>query len=505
MRTPSHSSIRGRATNRTFHPSATAPTSSTSAAYASSPSPSPAVSSSFPAAAGKMDIRTPRSEKLPRSSGLQHALTFSTPTNKNDHSLRKRARTFGFGLDGAADDEAEVKGGHSLRKRARVDYAQIGDEDQTVTTTSTTTTADPSNLNSTRGRKRRVNEVDYDADDLPPSTVTKKRGRYEKPEKQRTESPASSRRKQPQRKPSTQSKSYLDQQPSDTELKDTIEVGVQYSEYESSDEQSSFKHSDTASVTSEQPQMQDSAAAEALTNQEVPESHNTVPTTTTQPQNIVSNSSADKSVKTEDAAPKHVQEFPEHENSSSPPIDPALATLSGQHTTDNNVSIDGSADEQQPSNGVPVSNPNGETEMEVSPHANKHSAEHVELTVAEDPVGGQAPQETQIESLTTPQLNESITAEEKASPQSQATETALTNGSSSTPTATDDAGIEQPNSSQPEAADDNLDLQERYKHLRPGSVVIDDNGEVMYSTPKSATAIARASQVRFKIIQNFIV
>ena len=333
----------------------------------------------------------------------------------NSNNLRKRARTFESGLDGAADDESEVKGGHSLRKRARVDYAQIGDEEETTPDNSgilAKADAKPSAAPSSRGRKRRANEVDYDTDDLPPSTVTKKRGRYEK---QRTESPASSRRKQPQRKTSTQSKTYVaEQQPSDTELKDTIEVGVQYSEFDSSDEQSSFKQSDTASIASERSTEEKVAEVVAMTNLEVSESNNIVtPTTHSEPH--VLTSSDDKPVKTEDFLTEQPQDLSNNVNSTVIEVNNIIPASPQQPPTDPNLVVNGPADEQQSTNTISVSKPDDETENRVSDTTKEVSTTSEELKVIAEPDVAQAPEETTTKSVATQPGKPTVTLD-KASP-----------------------------------------------------------------------------------------
>ncbi|KAJ9136563.1 hypothetical protein NKR23_g9732 [Pleurostoma richardsiae] len=198
---------------------------------------------------------TPKSDRPAKSStSMHHAFTFSTPVEGRGPALRKRARTFDFGLDGAADDESEVKGGHSLRKRIRVDYAQMHDDEALFGASQQDLSARTPSAPGPRGRKRRA---DDDADDFAAtSSAPKKRGRYEK----RTESPASRRKQRARKSPTPRTSSYAEQ-PSDTELKDTIEVGVTFSEHDSEGLPSFNQLSDTASVTSRDTEEEEDLAA----------------------------------------------------------------------------------------------------------------------------------------------------------------------------------------------------------------------------------------------------
>lgn len=220
-RTPSSSRGRVRAANHhtPSHPYLSSPTSTDFPSVASD-------------AMGLDDHRAaPRSDRVPKQP-LNHSFTFSTPENPRHEPGRKRARTLEYPSDGASrQDEAKVKGGHSLRKRVRIDYAQMNDDneeeqppkelqdDRTEITVS-----------GARGARKRRSTVDPHNDDegpQPPSTAPTKRVR---PEKQRTVSPKPQRRRTQQRKsisaPVARPAESPDQQPSDTELKDTIEVGA---------------------------------------------------------------------------------------------------------------------------------------------------------------------------------------------------------------------------------------------------------------------------------------
>ncbi|KAK7718623.1 hypothetical protein SLS64_002583 [Diaporthe eres] len=170
----------------------------------------------------------PRSDRVPKQP-LNHSFTFSTPENPRHEPGRKRARTLEYPSDGAAhQDEAKVKGGHSLRKRVRIDYAQMNDdneEDQAPKELQDDRTE--ITVSGARGARKRRSTVDPHNDDegaQPLSTALTKRAR---PEKQRTVSPKPQRRRTQQRKsisaPVARPAESPDQQPSDTELKDTIE------------------------------------------------------------------------------------------------------------------------------------------------------------------------------------------------------------------------------------------------------------------------------------------
>lgn len=173
----------------------------------------------------------PRSDRVPKQP-LNHSFTFSTPENPRHEPGRKRARTLEYPSDGAArQDEAKVKGGHSLRKRVRIDYAQMNDdneEDQAPKELQDDRTE--ITVSGARGARKRRSIADPHNDDEgpqpPPTTITKRA----RPEKQRTVSPKPQRRKTQQRKsisaPVARPAESPDQQPSDTELKDTIEVGA---------------------------------------------------------------------------------------------------------------------------------------------------------------------------------------------------------------------------------------------------------------------------------------
>lgn len=200
--------------------------------YLSSPT-----SADFPSVAsdamGLDDHRAaPRPDRVPKQP-LNHSFTFSTPENPRHEPGRKRARTLEYPADAAArQDEPKVKGGHSLRKRVRIDYAQMNDdneEDQANKELPDDRTE--ITVSGARGVRKRRSTADPHNDEEalpqpPPTTVTKRA----RSEKQRTVSPKPQRRRTQQRKsisaPAVRPAESPDQQPSDTELKDTIEVGA---------------------------------------------------------------------------------------------------------------------------------------------------------------------------------------------------------------------------------------------------------------------------------------
>lgn len=227
-----------------------------------------------------------RSDRAPKQ-GLNHSFTFSTPQPNNTRTTgRKRARTLDYPTDGGtptAGDDAKVKGGHSLRKRARIDYAQMNDDDDHSQHPPTVATADEPHEITVSGaravRKRKPAAEQGNAEEhqdeqpqpapAPAAVVPKKR--VPRADKQRTASPV------PQRRPYTKRKSTApaapapkedllpEQQPSDTELKDTIEVGApMVMQFTSS---SSNGHSETASNGSGRSPSHNGNAQQAIISQ----------------------------------------------------------------------------------------------------------------------------------------------------------------------------------------------------------------------------------------------
>lgn len=219
----------------------------------------------------------PRSERAPKQA-LAHSFTFSTPQTTTRTTGRKRARTLEYPTDsGDAGDDAKVKGGHSLRKRVRIDYAQMNNEDDAEIPRQAT--EDPQQITVSgaarpirAARRKPVAGTDYEEHEEqqpPPSTVAQKKIRAPK---QRTVSPApvAQKRAYTKRK-STASTAPVgnpspEQQPSDTELKDTIEVGAPLAmQFTSSS--SNSQPSDTASSNSGQSPSQNGHSQQVVASQ----------------------------------------------------------------------------------------------------------------------------------------------------------------------------------------------------------------------------------------------
>lgn len=227
---------RGRAKNHSHSLSLSHSHSHTS----SSPVAPEDVSSS---ATPNMDL-APRSERAPKQ-GLGHSFTFATPQpSAGKPAGRKRARTLEYPTDSATvtgsaaadNDAAKVKGGHSLRKRVRIDYAQMAEDPEDHIFNTPVAEPQPQEITvsgARAARKRKpvadVNHEEQEEQPQPAAVPPKKRA--PRADKQRTASPV------PQRRPYTKRKSIApaaapveepspEQQPSDTELKDTIEVGA---------------------------------------------------------------------------------------------------------------------------------------------------------------------------------------------------------------------------------------------------------------------------------------
>ncbi|KAM4058674.1 hypothetical protein HRG_006372 [Hirsutella rhossiliensis] len=155
------------------------------------------------------------------SRAAQQAFAFSTPGPNRPQSSKKRSRTmdgFNFADDDFADDGSPKKGGHSLRKRARVDYTLEHIDDEVMVPNSTMASS-----SSTRGRKRKSDNMDASEDFYGP-TPAKKRGNSLGADA------LSSVRRNPARK-STETRIYEE----DDDVKDVIEVGVSFSDVDESD------------------------------------------------------------------------------------------------------------------------------------------------------------------------------------------------------------------------------------------------------------------------------
>ncbi|PHH89681.1 hypothetical protein CDD83_5511 [Cordyceps sp. RAO-2017] len=163
----------------------------------------------------------PQSRRNSRAT-QQHSFSFSTPGPKRLQAPKKRART----MDGSAsaafaadddyvDDGSPVKGGHSLRKRARVDYTLEHIDDEVVVPNSSAASS------ASRGKKRKSDNLDAFEDPYGPS-----------PPKRRGNSLGldASVRRNPARK-TVETRAYHE----DDDVKDTIEVGVSFSDLDESD------------------------------------------------------------------------------------------------------------------------------------------------------------------------------------------------------------------------------------------------------------------------------
>lgn len=221
----------------------------------------------------------PRSERPPKQS-LTHSFTFSTPQPNPRTTGRKRARTLEYPTDtGDAGEDAKVKGGHSLRKRVRIDYAQMNNEDDTEIPTHAVPedhqqiTVSGAARPVRAARRKTVagidNNEEQEEQQVSSSIIAQKKT---KTPKQRTVSPGP----MPQKRAYTKRKSTTstvpldhppaEQQPSDTELKDTIEVGAPLAmQFTSSS--SNSQPSDTTSVVSGQSPSQNANGQQVVASQ----------------------------------------------------------------------------------------------------------------------------------------------------------------------------------------------------------------------------------------------
>jgi hypothetical protein len=186
---------------------------------------------SSPAADQALRVTSARADRPGRSSTF-HSFSFNADSPSPAGSImaaaglaRKRSRTFEAPYDGAADDEGHSKGGHSLRKRARIDYTQeMIDDDLGVPAVKNELVVKPaSSTPGARNRKRKAGHDDSgeESDDL---ASNPKRHRVDKsPAPVR---PPASRRRNTSKKLSTDLSTYVNQQPSDNEVQDTILVSV---------------------------------------------------------------------------------------------------------------------------------------------------------------------------------------------------------------------------------------------------------------------------------------
>jgi hypothetical protein len=214
--------------------------------------------------------KTPQTVPAGRRGGkgislIQPHSLFTPATNASAMSLRKRSRTTDTSYDGAADeDESNQKGGHSLRKRTRVDYsfdATLEEEAAANITSAPKNTTLPT----TRGTRKRKADLDDDPEDLRAGST--KRRLTERA--QSIDSP-SGRRKNPVRRSTTDTKSYV-QDMDDNEVRDTIEVGVSYDDMNESDAISGSGNSFSSSATQSSPVAKAEQHAEQAENDHLPQ------------------------------------------------------------------------------------------------------------------------------------------------------------------------------------------------------------------------------------------
>ena len=171
----------------------------------------------------------PQSRRGSKVVPQQHAFSFSTPGSSRPQVVAKRSRTmdsFGF-PDDEFDDDSPKKGGHSLRKRARVDYTFEHIDDDVLV---------PNSSGPATRRKRIATD---DSEDFYGAGLSKKRGHSLGAD------PSSSVRRNPARK-SAETRAYQD----DEDVKDTIEVGVSFSDLDESDPRRASQSSGSSAALS---------------------------------------------------------------------------------------------------------------------------------------------------------------------------------------------------------------------------------------------------------------
>ncbi|KJZ76123.1 hypothetical protein HIM_04579 [Hirsutella minnesotensis 3608] len=177
-------------------------------------------SPSSPMMPSGINATTPQTAPQSRrgSRAAQHSFSFSTPGPTRNPPSKKRSRTmdgYGFGDEDAVDDGSPRKGGHSLRKRARVDYTLEHIDDDVLVPNSSFASA------SSRGKKRKSENTDA-SEDFYTAQPLKKRGN--------SLGADTSVRRNPARK-SVEARAYKEEE----DVKDTIEVGVSFSDLDESD------------------------------------------------------------------------------------------------------------------------------------------------------------------------------------------------------------------------------------------------------------------------------
>lgn len=355
----------------------------------SSPIPEAVSSSATP----NMDF-APRSERAPKQ-GLGHSFTFSTPQpNAGKPGGRKRARTLEYPTapDTAADDAAKVKGGHSLRKRARIDYAQMAEDDDHIYSPAADE-PQPQEITVSGARavrKRRpaadVNHEEQEDQSHPPTVLSKKRA--PRADKQRTASPV------PQRRPYTKRKSIVpaaapveepspEQQPSDTELKDTIEVGAPLAmQFTSSS--SNGQPSETASNGSGQSPEHHGNGPQAVTSR----AEVTSPTSMRPRSEVSAKASTGKALDSEENAPDDANQpgadaKVDGEEKASVPTNQVDSSVVGQVNNHSPAIVDSLQDDKPDMNG-------NSTKMEEQPPPDHNSNHDAEPSQAASPLASHA-------------------------------------------------------------------------------------------------------------------
>lgn len=270
------------------------------------------------------DGGAPRPDKASskQQSPQHHSFSFATPQNPRNTPGRKRARTLEYpqttttttGSHSPGDD-AKVKGGHSLRKRARIDYAQMNeheDDDQQHAPTHATEGLMEITVSGARSvRKRRATaDPNYEEEEIQPSTLPPPKKKPRTVEKQRTVSPVPQRRPYQKRKSTVAATITLespDQQPSDTELKDTIEVGAPLAMHMNSSSSQTHSSETASNVSGQSPSQNINIPQADASHRE------TVPTKTLP---IANGSATDSDRKDVSGAP--VQEKPQAANDALP-------------------------------------------------------------------------------------------------------------------------------------------------------------------------------------------
>ncbi|TWU76313.1 hypothetical protein ED733_005771 [Metarhizium rileyi] len=151
------------------------------------------------------------------SKSLHHAFTFSTPASGNrGQAIKRRSRTMdSYGIpDDDFDEDSPRKGGHTLRKRARVDYTFEHVDEEVVV---------PSSTSSNRTKKRK-SEISYDSEEL-----------YGPGAKRRGASLGADTSNNVRRNPARNSALGKADPGDDEDVKDTIEVGVSFSDMDESE------------------------------------------------------------------------------------------------------------------------------------------------------------------------------------------------------------------------------------------------------------------------------